>query len=400
MNRSVKILVCNLGSTSLKFCLYQMMEVGDSLLAKGGLERVTDYQTAIDYCVSTLMDEGHISDLSELDAVAFKPVIAENVTGCVLMDDEVLQAMESFAAIAPAHNPPYINGVRAFTQKLPNVPMIGLFETAFYQWLDPAFTRYGVPQDWHDRGVRRWGFHGASHKYIAERSAELLGRNDIAERVRQLYINDTSSPVDGKDLRVVSCHLGGSSSVTGVLNGVAIVHSFGMTPQSGLPQNNRVGDIDSMAVPYLLRQGLDLETIERQMTKESGLFGISGVSNDVRDIHEAAQQGNQRAELALNVLVRDIRRWIGASVMEMNGLDALVFTAGIGENDDFIRSKVCENLDFLGIKMGTVNEEGDGYQVLSHEKSTAKVFTISTVEELVIAREASRWLKKNKLKAA
>jgi acetate kinase len=199
-------------------------------------------------------------------------------------------------------------------------------------------------------GVRRWGFHGASHKFIAERSAELLGREDVAERARQLYVSNGGTPVRKPDLRVLSCHLGGSSSITGILNGAAVGTSMGLSPQSGLPQNNRVGDLDSFALPFLIRStGLSLDEAEKLMCKESGLKALSGGFNDMRDIAAQAREGNARAKLALDVFIHQARHWIGALFLQLNAADALVFTAGIAENNPWLREAVCRNLDQLGI---------------------------------------------------
>ena len=255
--------------------------------------------------------------------------MARGVNGCVRLDEGVVKAMEAFNGIAPAHNPPYITGIRLFAQRMPAVPLVGLFETAFYQWVPAAAMRYAVPEAWYELGVRRWGFHGASHKFIAERSAELLGRDDVAERARRLYVDGGATPVRKPDLRVISCHLGGSSSITGIRNGVAIGTSMGLSPQSGLPQNNRVGDLDSFALPFLMRStGLTLDEAERLMCKESGLKALSGGFNDMRDIQAQAAQGNARAQLALDVFVHQARHWIGSLFLQLNGADALVFTAG------------------------------------------------------------------------
>ncbi|MGA0437796.1 MAG: acetate kinase, partial [Limisphaerales bacterium] len=218
----MKILVANLGSTSLKWRLFAFTSEEVALLHRGGLERVTDYPSAIQECLEQLKEAGAIKEESELSAIGFKTVLAQSVTGCVALSEEVLKDMEAGNQIAPAHNPPYLTGIRLFAERMPHTPLVGLFETAFYQWIPETSKRYGVPQSWFEVGVRRWGFHGASHKFIAERSSELLGREDVAERARQLYVNQGQSPVKGPSLRVVSAHLGGSSSVTGIRDGGAI----------------------------------------------------------------------------------------------------------------------------------------------------------------------------------
>jgi len=255
--------------------------------------------------------------------------------------------------------------------------------------------RYAVPESWAQIGIRRWGFHGASHKFIAERSAELLGRVDVAERVRQLYVNGGATKINGVPLRVISCHLGGSSSVTGILNGASIGTSMGMSPQSGLPQNNRVGDLDVEALPYAAATlGLSLEEARRQLSKHSGLLGLSGVSNDIRDVTEAANRGNLSARLALDVFAANARHWIGAYFLELNGADAIVFTAGSGENRAELRAAICANLDNLGIRIDPEknNATRATESLISTEDSPVKIFVIPTNEELVVAREAKRFL--------
>jgi acetate kinase len=391
----MKILVPNVGSTSLKWRLFEFAGGQERVLHKGGFERVTDHANAIENCLAQLKDARAISDESELAAVGFKTVIAKDITGCVRADEHVLDAMEAYTGLAPAHNPPYITGIRLFARLVPDVPLVALFETAFYQFAPEAMMRYAVPESWHAAGVRRWGFHGASHKFIAERSAELLGRDDVALRARRLYLDKGATPVTAPDLRVISLHLGGSSSVTGILNGVAIGNSLGMSPQSGLPHNNRVGDLDSAAIPYVMRTlGLSLDEAERQLTRESGLKGLSGVSNDLRDIQTAADAGDPQASLALDVLVASARHWIGAYAFAMNGVDAVVFTAGIGENSAALRARICANLDRVGIVLDdqrnakTTGREG----VISRAGSDVKVLVIPTNEELVVARETKRLL--------
>ncbi len=394
----MKILVANLGSTSLKWRLFDFSNGGERMLHKGGFERVTDYPKAIGDCLQQLKDGGHIESERDLAAVGFKTVMARGVNGCVRLDESVVKAMEAFNGVAPAHNPPYISGIRLFAQRMPEVPLVGLFETAFYQWAPEAAIRYAVPEAWHEAGVRRWGFHGASHKFIAERSAELLGREDIADRTRQLYVDGCATSGHKPNLRVISCHLGGSSSVTGILNGIAIGTSMGLSPQSGLPQNNRVGDLDSFALAFLMRsQNLSLDDAEKLMCKESGLKALSGGYNDFRDIEEQAAKGNAKAQLALDVFVHEARRWIGSFYLELNGLDALVFTAGIGENRPAFREAVCKNLDQLGIVLDSAKNSSIKAQeaVISAADSPVKILVIPTNEELVVGREVKRFLEKS-----
>jgi acetate kinase len=391
----MNILVANLGSTSFKFRLFRFNGAEEAvLLAKGGYERVSDYGQAIDDCLAELEAAGHLRSPADLNGVGFKTVLGKELTGCVPADDRVIAALEGFNDLAPAHNPPYATGIRRFREKLPGVPLVALFETAFYQWVPESASRYAVPESWHRAGVRRYGFHGASHKFVAERSAELLGSPEIAGRVRRLY---QAGPVPvsagAAPLRVISCHLGGSSSVTGIRDGLAVGTSMGLSPQSGLPQNNRVGDLDSAALPFAVKTlGLSLAEAERQLTKESGLLGLSGVSNDLRDIRAAAEKGDARARLAIDVFVHSTRHWIGAFLAELNGCDALVFTAGIGENNADLRAAICAKLDGLGIELDSGRnaalraQEGE----ISSARSRVKVFVIPANEELVVARETLR----------
>jgi acetate kinase len=391
----VKILVANLGSTSLKWRLFDFSSGPERLLHKGGFERVTDYPKAIEDCLTELKKAGAIQSEKDLAAVGFKTVLARDITGCVRLDERVLKAMADYNGLAPAHNPPYISGIKLFAQRIPDVPLVGLFETAFYQFAPPALMRYAVPAAWHGAGVRRFGFHGASHKFIAERSAELLGREEVARRAQNLYVDGGRTKIDGSPLRVISCHLGGSSSVTGILNGAAIGTSMGMSPQSGLPQNNRVGDLDAEAVPYAVKAlGLTIEEAQRQLSKESGLKGLSGVSNDIREISDAATKGNPAARMALDVFVASARHWIGSYFFQLNGADAIVFTAGIGENRPELRAAICANLDQLGIVLDEAkNNSTKAHEaVISAAPSRVKVLVIPTNEELVVAREVKRFL--------
>ncbi len=388
------ILVANLGSTSFKYRLFRMDEFGGEVIAKGGYERVTDYAEVIDEALDTLQRDGVIANPEAIDAVGFKTVLGKNLSGCVMADQAVIDALDGFTAVAPAHNPPYAAGIRQFAKSLPKARLVALFETAFYQWATDASVTYAVPASWRDIGIRRYGFHGASHKFIAERSAELCGREDVAEIARRLYLDGPQS-VTGAPLRVVSCHLGGSSSVTGIRNGVAIGSSMGFSPQSGLPQNNRVGELDSGAIPYAMRTlGISLDEAERQLTKESGLLGLSGVSNDMRDIYVAAAAGNPAAQLALDALVHSIRHWTGAFHFELGGLDALVFTAGIGENGVAIRAAVCRGLEPFGIHLDAAKNAACGATeaLISTDASAVKILVIPANEELVLAREVFRKL--------
>ncbi len=395
----MKILVANIGSTSLKWRLFDFSNNAERLLHKGGFERVTDYPKAIEDCLAELKKANAIADEKELSAVGFKTVIAKNVTGCVRLDERVLQAMADYNGLAPAHNPPYITGIKLFAQRMPGVPLIGLFETAFHQFAPEASQRYAVPQAWLDIGVRRWGFHGASHKFIGERSAELLCRPDVAERARQLYVNNGATKISAAPLRVISCHLGGSSSVTGILNGASIGTSMGMSPQSGLPQNNRVGDLDAEALPYAVKTlGITIAEAQKQLTKQAGLQGVSAVSNDVRDIGEAAKKSDAKAQLALDVFVASARHWIGSYFLQLNGADAIVFTAGTGENRAELRAAICANLENLGIKLDAEKNNScrATESVISAADSAVKIFVIPTNEELVVARETKRFLEAKK----
>jgi len=390
----MKILVANLGSTSFKYRLYVMDDASATLCAKGGFERVDAYTPCIEAMLETLVGEGHLATALDLDAVGFKTVLGKNLSGCVEADEQVLAALDGFKEVAPAHNPAYAEGIRCFREKLPPVTRVALFETAFFQWMEPAATVYAIPQAWRDLGIRRYGFHGASHKFIAERSAELLGNAAVAARARGLYV-DGPGDYTGDPLRVISCHLGGSSSVVGIKNGVAVGSSMGFSPQSGLPQNNRVGDLDSMAIPYVNKMlGLSVTEAERQLNTESGLLALSGVSNDARDIRAAAASGDAAAQLAVDVLVDSIRHWAGAFYFKMGGAEVISFTAGIGENDPGLRAKVCADLEDLGVILDPAANEAavrgtEG--IISAPDSKIKVYVIPANEELVIAREVYRF---------
>lgn len=389
----MNILVANLGSTSFKYRLFAITGEQAHLVARGGSERVTDYARAITDGLSALVAAGHCRTTADLDGVGFKTVFGGDLTGCVLADDAVEQALRATADLAPAHNPAYADGLRVFRERLPAVPRVALFETAFYQWMPGYARRYAVPEAWHQAGVRRHGFHGASHKFVAERSAELLGREDVATVARRLYLDGPRS-VPGAALRVISCHLGGSSSVTGICDGIAIGTSMGLSPQSGLPQGNRVGDLDSAALPCAMRRlNLPLAAAEHELTHGSGLLGLSGISGDMRDIKAAADAGNARAQLAIDVFVHSVRHWVGAFWLELGGCDALVFTGGIGEHHPWLREAVCAGLGELGLCLDRERNASAQPEVdLAAPDSRTRVCVIPANEELVVARETARFL--------
>ena len=364
-----------------------MGEDEESQLAEGGYERISDHGEAIRDALVSLENDG-VTSPGEIEAVGFKTVLGRNLSGCVEAGDEVIEALEGFADVAPAHNPAYADGIRQFREILPEARRVALFETAFYQWVPEAGRRYAIPQAWYDVGVRRHGFHGASHKFIAERSAEMLGRPDVAKLVRGLY-QEGPQKLE-RPLRVISCHLGGSSSVTGIRNGVAIGTSMGFSPQSGVPQNNRVGDLDAGALPYAAKAlGLTIEEASQQLSSESGLLGGSGVGNDMRDVRSAALEGNAEAQIAVELFVYEVRRWASSMLFELGGLDAFVFTAGIGENNPWLRAAVCEGLEGLGIMLDAERNKaaGGGEAKVSKEESPVQILVIPANEELVLARE-------------
>jgi len=382
-----QILVANIGSTSFKFRLFEMPS--ERVLARGCVERIgcadSAYKIQLEgrpeekglgafpnYDSAVALVEEKLGGFRELAAVGFKPVMARGISGTQLMDEGVLRAMEEINTLLPAHNPPYIAAVRSFNRTHPELPCIGTFETAFYDHVPAHNRRFAVPMEWEEKyGVRRHGFHGASHRYVTQRCAELRGTDQ---------------------LRLISCHLGGSSSIAAVLNGKAIDSSWGMTPQSGLPQNNRVGDFDVFALIYLARDmGLGIDAVEKALTSEAGLKGMSGLScGDMRDLIDASAKGNDSATVALQVFVGAIRKYIGQFLVELDGADALIFTAGIGENDPQLRAEVCANMDFCGLELDAeANGRLRGHEaIISTPRSKIEVRVIPTNEELIIARNA------------
>ncbi len=391
----MKILVANLGSTSFK---YRLFDMGDErVLARGGVERIgspssrcfvesggqreettieaRDHAVAVRLCLEQLSDpkRGCLSDPSELAAIGFKAVHAQGVSGAQRVDDRVLAAMEAYADVAPAHNPPYIRVMRLLAKELSQIPLVAAFETGFHQTIPDAERYYAVPREWVEKhGVLKYGFHGASHRFIAERTAELLKKPDA---------------------KIISCHLGGSSSLCAIAKGESRACSLGMSPQSGLPHNNRVGDFDVFALPALLRgTGKTLDQLLDDLANRSGLLGLSG-HNDIRDIQTAAANGEADARLALDVFVASIRHYLGAYLLLLNGADAIVFTGGIGENSTHIREAICADLDWFGIRLDRLkNERAKGETAIHGDDSRVQLWIMPTNEEIVVARQAKELL--------
>ena len=306
---------------------------------------------------------------ADVAAIGFKAVHARNVTGVQVVDESVLAAMEAYSDVAPAHNPPYVKAMRMLSARFPRLPLVAAFETGFHRTIPEANQRYAIPEEWSNQlGVRRWGFHGASHRYIAGRMAELLGRDD---------------------LKVISCHLGGSASLCAIRAGRSVACSLGMSPQSGLPHNNRVGDFDVFALPVILREtGLTLDAVLYTLANQSGLEALSGAGCDLRDIETAATAGDPRATLALDVFIASVRHYLGAYMVELGGPDAIVFTGGIGENSVRIRSGVCRDLEAFGIALDPgLNSAGECERRVSVEGGRVEVWTVPTNEEIVVARQ-------------
>lgn len=387
----MKILIANLGSTSFKYRLYDMANA-EKLLAKGGVERigsdkarsyattdkgssekigsVPDHAAAVEACLALLCDAsmGVLKDAKELSAIGFKAVHAEGISGVQRVTPEVLVAMEAYNTVCPAHNPPYVKAMRLLAEKLPHIPLVAAFETGFHQSIPQARQLYAVPMEWAKLGIRRHGFHGASHRYIAERSAQLL---------------------EHPKARVISCHLGGSSSLCAIEAGKSMATSMGFSPQSGLPQNNRVGDIDVFTLPIIMKKtGKTLDAVLSDMANKSGLEGLSGAGNDLRDIEIAAEKGNADAQLAMRVYVEAIRHFLGAYLVALGGADAIVFTGGIGENSSTMRSAICANLDWFGITLDPhKNLAAKGEAAIHATESRVELWTMPTNEEIIVARQ-------------
>ncbi len=395
----MKILVVNVGSTSLKFRLFDMKD--ETVAAVGKVERVGSTKSPVSYqlgsqprreeeieCpnqrvaiqhvlkILTHPSEGVLSALDQLDAVGFKPVHAKNIAESVIVTNEVIRAMEEYIPVAPAHNPPYIEAFRIFQELLPNKTLVGVFEPAFHRTIPDYARTYGIPYEWSEKhAIRRYGFHGASHRYISWRAPQLVGR-------------------PAEDLRIISCHLGGSSSICAIKGGISIDTSMGFSPQCGLPNTTRNGDLDPFILLYMMeKEGMTTDEIRTALSKNGGLKGISGLSGDVRDLEEAAASGNARADLALKVLAYETKKYIGAYTAVLGGLDVLAFTGGIGENCCNVRAGICSGLECLGVRLDLLKNKLRGQDgIISRDDSPVKVLAILANEELVIARETKRLL--------
>ncbi len=359
----MNLLIPNLGSTSLK---YQVLEMpSEKVLAKGRLERVTDYRDAI--------EQIRTGD-TPIDAVALKAVHAgPRYRGTFVVDDGVVEALRRFLPAAPAHNAIYLTAIQAFREAMPGIPLVAAFEPEFHATMPEHARLYGVPAAWLEEGVAKYGFHGASHQYVAERAAAILGRQG----------------------KLVSCHLGGSSSMCAIDHGKSVDTTMGFSPQSGLENATRHGDLDVFAVLYMMeRHSWTPEEVRRQLAQGGGLAGLSGVEGgDLRDIESAAESGSRCAQLAIDVFVYEVRKTIGAFATAMGGLDAVAFTGGIGENSARLRAACCEGLGFLGLRLdAAMNESGSGDRLVSAADSRVAVLALSTNEELVVARRAYRCL--------
>jgi acetate kinase len=391
----MKVLVPNLGSTSLKYQLLDMQ--GEHVLARGKVERIGSADAIVTTAgadgtsetatmpvashraaIQLLIDRLGGTHGSTIQAVGFKAVIGgPRYRGSFQVDDDLLAAMREFLPVAPVHNSVYITAMEIFRDVLPGVPMVAVFEPGFHATMPEAASVYGVPHEWQEKhGVRRYGFHGSSHRYVAGRVPAVLGRRP-------------------EDLRLISCHLGGSSSICAVKAGKSIDCSFGFSPQTGVEHAARSGDLDPFAVMYVMeKDGLSIEQAREQLTKKGGLLGISGVSADLRDIEAAAAKGNARAELAVDVLAYGVKKYIGAYAAAMGGVDAIAFAGGIGENSALVRERACHDLGFLGVALDRDKnrERGSSDRVISTADSKVSVHVVYTNEEIVVARETVRVL--------
>ena len=391
----MKVLVINCGSSSLK---YQVLDMtNEALLCKGLVERIgmegsvithekigmdkvknvvpmNDHKDAIEQVLAAVQNAEHgvVKSMDEIGAVGHRVVHAGEKFACsVKITEEVIKALEECVELAPLHNPPNLLGIEACKQLMPETPMVGVFDTAFHQTMPAESYIYAIPYEYYQKhGIRRYGFHGTSHKYVAERAAHMLN-------------------VSLDDLKLITCHLGNGASVSAIKRGKCIDTSMGFTPLEGLVMGTRSGDIDPAIVTFIReKENLPQGVANEILNKKSGVLGISGVSSDFRDLEEAVAEGNERAALALKVFAHKVRFYIGAYIAEMNGVDAIIFTAGVGENDVTMREVICHNLGNLGIKLDPLKNKVRGKEtIISTDDSKVKILLIPTNEELMIARD-------------
>ncbi len=394
----MKILVLNCGSSSIKYQLFNMAESDWSVLAAGAVEKIglkgsflkhqkegnekvllegeiLDHQTGIDYILGVLVSERHgcIKSLEEIDAVGHRVVHGgEEFNSSVFITNDVVRKMEDCIDLAPLHNPPNLKGIEAITQLLPSVPQCGVFDTAFHQTMPKEAYMYAIPQSLYKKyGIRRYGFHGTSHRYVSKRACDILG-------------------VDYSSQKIISCHLGNGASICAIKDGKSVDTSMGFTPLEGLVMGTRAGDLDLGAVTYIMdKELIGTRSASVLFNKHSGMLGLTGISSDMREIRSAAAEGNDSAILGLDIYNYRVRKYIGSYAAAMGGVDVIVFTGGIGENGDFIREGVCNGLEFLGVDVDpklNIGLHGDE-KVISSETGKVKVIVVPTNEELVIAQD-------------
>ncbi|RFB17808.1 acetate kinase [Bacillus sp. HNG] len=393
-----KIIAINAGSSSLKFQLFEMPS--EEVITKGIFERIgletgvftisvndekittetelPDHAVAVKILLDKLTELGIIKTLDEIDGIGHRVVHGgESFADSVVITDEVLAEIDKLSELAPLHNPANVTGIKAFHEVLPNVPAVAVFDTAFHQTMPEKSFLYSLPYDYYKNfGIRKYGFHGTSHKYVSQRAAELLGR-----------------PLE--ELRLLSCHLGNGASIAAIEGGKSIDTSMGFTPLAGVTMGTRSGNIDPALIPFIMEKtGKTADEVLDVLNKESGMLGVSGFSSDLRDIQEQADQGNKRAELALEVFASRIHKYIGSYAARMHGVDAIIFTAGIGENSDTIRARVLTGLEFMGVYWDPILNKVRGKEAfISYPHSPVKVIIIPTDEEVMIARDVMRLTK-------
>ena len=397
----MKILVINAGSSSLK---YQLIDMDSrAVLAKGLCERIgidgsrlnhtpaggekvviespmPSHADAIKLVIDALVDEKHgvINSMSEIGAVGHRVVHGgEKFSGSVVIDEAVKEGMRECIPLAPLHNPANLIGIEACEKVMPKVPQVGVFDTAFHQTMPEEAFLYGIPYEYYEKyKIRRYGFHGTSHNYVSGKAAEMLGK-----------------PIE--QLKIITCHLGNGSSVAAVKNGKVIDTTMGLTPLAGILMGTRSGDLDPAIVTFLMeKENLDIDGINEVLNKKSGVFGVSGVSSDFRDLDAASKEGNKRAQAALKMFSYGIKKYIGAYCAAMGGTDAVVFTAGVGENDGAMRAAIVDGLEFLGIKIDAEKNKLRGEAIdISAEGASVRTLVIPTDEEMMIATETERLVK-------